>query len=917
MKAWSEFVFALIFFCALIVAGITFQHWWPSLVKFAGTHSAEIEGLSGIAQGIIWVGASLLLVWKVFLRGPFVQEQGVRGPDGTRHDPAHVKSTYLEGLRREHGSIRLYGFQSVANINVKTLDVFVSLRLLAHGENSVQRVTESEGMTPEEALRTAVSRKQLLLIMGDPGSGKTTLMKYLALNCDDANSCKKLGLHPDTLPIFMPLMKVDPEKPFVQALSDWATTKNYAVPPDLFESWLREKGALVLLDGLDEISDKSRRRDVCKWIDNACHAFTKSQFVVTTRFAGYRVAQGIELEAAHLQADVRSLSPDQQKQFLERWFRATYADDQDRDEPEAIAKDIVEFLKRDENRNLRSLAGTPMLLQIMAILRKEFGSLAEGRTALYQRVTDYLLDFRDRQRDYLVLLDADRSKMLLRPLALKMQEVLRNYEIHSSDLISFFKNEKPIEDIKPGLNPEDFVENLCDRTGLLQITGNNDYRFAHKSFGEFLAGVELAGQIDRKPSRVSVLIENFDDDWWRETVLFTLGLPVPVILPHFLKLFVPSKANADHFPLLLRDIIEVAREKNVQPLAKPLLDRRLKWQKRYNVLECLRLIRSSPAIELIHKVHQTETNRLLKSKAAEILAEFGVLQIGVIEPAKISLSGKLTAKAEVLARGTVLQKTVQNPFEFNAEYIRIPGGKYSYSVDGREIDVPSLYFAKYPVTNRLYRRFIDFLEGKKVEEISAERDDILPHLAAALNKIDGMAGYAGADPKKWPEKFRSTYDNEKRFNGDDQPVVGCRWYGAKAYCAWLNELHRGENPEASAEFRLPAEQEWEWAASGGKRDYPWGPEPPDESRANYGQKVGQTTPVGSYPAGATPDGLMDMAGNVWEWMENWYDKDKDRRALRGGSWDYNEGTLRCSVRYWNDPDNVWHYDGFRVVLSRS
>ncbi len=87
---------------------------------------------------------------------------------------------------------------------------------------------------------------------------------------------------------------------------------------------------------------------------------------------------------------------------------------------------------------------------------------------------------------------------------------------------------------------------------------------------------------------------------------------------------------------------------------------------------------------------------------------------------------------------------------------------------------------------------------------------------------------------------------------------------------------------------------------------------PNPSLANYGQNVDATTPEGRYP-----EGLMDMAGNVWEWMENWDDKDEDARALRGGSWIYDEVNLRCSARcyfvphFWND-----YAFGFRVVRCR-
>lgn len=220
-----------------------------------------------------------------------------------------------------------------------------------------------------------------------------------------------------------------------------------------------------------------------------------------------------------------------------------------------------------------------------------------------------------------------------------------------------------------------------------------------------------------------------------------------------------------------------------------------------------------------------------------------------------------------------LMETFYNEIE-NSTYILVLDGKYKYSVTKKIVQVPNLYFAQYPVTNKQYRRFIDSL------------------------------------PEEEKNEYCSNYADIKRFNGDDQPVVGVTWYAAKAYCKWLTK-------QGGKTFRLPTEIEWEWAAGGGNREYPWGNEKLDGTRAHYGGKVGQTTPVGAYPAGVTPEGLMDMAGNVWEWMENWADKDKKRRALRGGSWLDDVDYLRCAARRFIPPVNWGNDVGFRVVVAQS
>lgn len=150
------------------------------------------------------------------------------------------------------------------------------------------------------------------------------------------------------------------------------------------------------------------------------------------------------------------------------------------------------------------------------------------------------------------------------------------------------------------------------------------------------------------------------------------------------------------------------------------------------------------------------------------------------------------------------------------------------------------------------------------------------------------------------------------------------WHDALAYAQWLAE--RTGDP-----WRLPSEVEWEkaarWdAATGIARIYPWGGAF-DARRCNSreGEK-GKTTPVGSYPAGASPCGAHDMAGNVWEWTNSPYQpypyvatdereqtNSTDNRVLRGGSWYYFARIARAACRISDRPAN--RYDGFRLVRA--
>lgn len=171
------------------------------------------------------------------------------------------------------------------------------------------------------------------------------------------------------------------------------------------------------------------------------------------------------------------------------------------------------------------------------------------------------------------------------------------------------------------------------------------------------------------------------------------------------------------------------------------------------------------------------------------------------------------------------------------------------------------------------------------------------------------------------------YWDDPRLSKLNQPVVGVSWIDADAFCKWEGK-------------RLPTEAEWERAAKGpaGDNHFPWG-HTIDPQKANYGQHVGRTAPVDSYPAGVNGFGLYNMAGNVFEWVEDWYEpsyykqsialnpkgaehgynfaKQGPVKVLRGGSWLAPETSLHTSHRFWNQPDNNSYGVGLGFRCAKS
>jgi formylglycine-generating enzyme required for sulfatase activity/tRNA A-37 threonylcarbamoyl transferase component Bud32 len=151
------------------------------------------------------------------------------------------------------------------------------------------------------------------------------------------------------------------------------------------------------------------------------------------------------------------------------------------------------------------------------------------------------------------------------------------------------------------------------------------------------------------------------------------------------------------------------------------------------------------------------------------------------------------------------------------------------------------------------------------------------------------------------------------LNGQDQPVVGVSWNEACEYAAWAGK-------------QLPTEAQWEFAARGrGNRRYPWGHLDPDSTRCNFGDYLGMPSIVSMHEGGMTPEGIQDLAGNVYEWTEDAFEpyrhrqqgggeSDSPRRVVRGGSWHSGPLELVCSHRKGLFPESRLTTVGFRCVV---
>ncbi len=285
--------------------------------------------------------------------------------------------------------------------------------------------------------------------------------------------------------------------------------------------------------------------------------------------------------------------------------------------------------------------------------------------------------------------------------------------------------------------------------------------------------------------------------------------------------------------------------------------------------------------------------------------------------------------------------TIESPIHL--ELVRVPAGEFLMGSDlqvdmdaydneepQHRLHLPEFYIGKYPVT---VAQFAVFSKATGHKTNAEKAGYGLVRNGSEWKKVQG------AD---WRHPVGPQSDVSDKA---DHPVVQVSWHDALTFCRWLSDA-------TGRSFRLPTEAEWEKAASwesvdretgklgGRKRIWPWG-DTFDKDKCNTLESgIRDTTPVDRYPAGASPCGAMDMAGNVWEWTGSLWGRDVEKpdygypydpadgrealdapddvlRVVRGGSWYGYEGDARCAVRLWDVPVIFIDFIGLRVVVSLS
>jgi len=682
-----------------------------------------------------------------------------------------------------------------------------------------------------------------------------------------------------------------------------------------FVSYLIRAGrAWIFLDALDEVANFDERIAVRQAIESLARAFPGNRLVVTARVAAYEHAN-TRLNADFNLAYVRDLTREQWAPLVGRLYRGLEAD------PHFAAERAAKLLARiDSAPLLQEMVKTPLMVWTATLIHYADRELPEQRAELYQAYVDVLLGERLHEEEGAEAAQALRDvrwraperQLYLTYAAYKTHEgaaeerersgergalVVVDETTLKREILAPFMAESMMLDLstlagrlKAESEAEEFIKMMAERSGLLHAQPEG-YTFGdHLTLQEFLTAHYLVKNLHGQ-ERLDLLETYVGWSWWREVILLMAGI------------LLPEPRQAQRFLLHELGALPGSGEAHAYGIAwagRALLEipsARVGWHAG---------ARAELAQRLVQVLWQNppETGIPARVEVGETLGRLG-------DP---RFSGPCSLPEFIpLPGGEFWMGSTE---EEVAQVVKATGKDWAKrELPRHRVAVEDFALAKYPTTNAMFARFIEAEGYTNPEWWRGVPKDFW----RGDGKIKDYWGNVRSQPEYW---------EDERFSGANQPVVGVSWYEAVAYCRWLTAtLNDGH------EYRLPTEAEWEVAARGREaRRYAWGDEWV-KGRANTEElSLKRTSPVGIFPDGATPEGLLDLTGNVWEWCSDWFDEQEYARhvgsiarnptgpekgrskVLRGGSWGSSvPWWVRCAYRGIYHPAVGPGYYGFRVA----
>ncbi|NJR66746.1 MAG: NACHT domain-containing protein [Leptolyngbyaceae cyanobacterium CRU_2_3] len=428
---------------------------------------------------------------------------------------------YYQALIYRLRDFRVQGLKTKGPFALDLQKVFVPLRVAPESADrvlsSMIQAKDSSSLSIWHFLAAIAQQPSFrhIVILGPPGSGKSTLLEHLTLTY--AQNLRRQS--PRLIPVLLYLRDVqaaivaEPPPTLAALIEQQEGIRDLKRSPDWFEIRLKQGKCLVMLDGLDEVANPARRQQISQWCDRQLQRYPTTPFILTSRPFGYRAAPLAQVVTV---LEVQPFDLKQMQQFIQNWYlqnelmRRLGKDDPGvRSAAKRQAQDLIQRIQ--DNATIAAMALNPLLLTMIATVHCYRGALPGRRVELYAEICDVLLGRRQEAKGIADTLTATQKRSVLQVLALnRMRKQARSFTPLQGSLLI---QKQLVAVAGTELSPEDFLRQVENVSGLLVEQESGKYEFAHKSFQEYLAAVQV-----KESNQELLLARHIGDVWWEETI---------------------------------------------------------------------------------------------------------------------------------------------------------------------------------------------------------------------------------------------------------------------------------------------------------------------------------------------------------------------------------------------------------------
>jgi len=788
--------------------------------------------------------------------------------------------SYCQKAESFHATLPVAGFATQLKVPIDIEEIYVALRAMMDlrgvnegcftGSNHAVEVLNACDSGLEisiwEAFHQTEHRGQRgIVILGDPGSGKTTHLKRLLLWCL-RNGSEKLGLLKEMIPIFLPLRELkNLSKGLDEFIQDQLQSPHLNTKEKFGERMLKRGHLLFLLDGLDEVAEVSVREQVTRWIEGGLRAYPTCRFVVTCRFAGY--SPTVHFRENFLEMHLRPLAEEQMKEFIHNWYRVVEKGlSKDPEQAEGIASEkatkLVECLMEPDFRARRvfELTRNPLLLTNICLVDRNRGSLPRRRARLYEECIDVLLERWRVAKNLDIGATAQESRRALQPAALWLHLKEGRTRATTAELAPHIAPVLKAMNFE-GRTAKEFLKGTMDESGLLTCWDQENYGFIHLGFQEYLAAREIRNRAFKEPEILSELASHFGESWWQEVTLLLLALEDPSLFEPYMEELIKQVAFAEN-PELVDMCLDEASEVHPSPFLKliqePPSDNIELWNRQMAGLRVL--------MRLIPEVNDEVKNLLIEHPYRAIRQS--IQRLNLHKTVEIVVNIEDGYEMVMIPEGEYLMGSPENE-----------KGRNDIEGPQHKVNLREYYLGRFPVTNEQYTRF---LESN-------------PNVA---------------EPLCWADR---------KFNQSKQPVVGVSWYDARNYAKWAG-LRLPSEAEWEYACRAGTTTCYYTGNSANdldrtgwyRRNSKFRLHPVGEKEVNKFGLYDMHGNVWEWVEDDFHDSYIDAPDDGSAWINQIRG---DYRVFRGGCWSNEPRICRSAYRSFFPPHSRFNFLGFRLAKS--